>query len=122
MKLAYVDPIGGASGDMILAALVDAGAPLAERRAGLAGLAVSGYTLEAGRAERGGVNAARIEVRLGSEPQPHRPLRDVEDVLARDGLALPDIDLVLTGAGGGGRTDTLYAAVVEAIRRGWLEA
>jgi 3-oxoacyl-(acyl-carrier-protein) synthase len=43
--------------------------------------------------------------------------RWIEGVLARDGLALPDIDLVLTGAAGRGRMNVLYAAVVEAIRR-----
>ncbi|HVP39807.1 MAG TPA: nickel pincer cofactor biosynthesis protein LarC, partial [Candidatus Saccharimonadales bacterium] len=89
VKLAYFDPLGGASGDMILGALVDAGAPLDELRAGLSRLAVSGYSLEAGHAERAGIRAARVQVRLEGGPQPHRHLRDIRDLLARSELPDP---------------------------------
>jgi hypothetical protein len=87
VKIAYFDPIGGASGDMILAALLDAGVPLEELRAGLGRLAVGGWSLEPGHAERSGVRAVRLEVKLDGAPQPHRHLSHVREILDRSGIS-----------------------------------
>ncbi|MCS7294865.1 MAG: pyridinium-3,5-bisthiocarboxylic acid mononucleotide nickel chelatase, partial [Chloroflexota bacterium] len=66
-RAAVFDCPSGASGDMVLAALIDAGAPMepiveALRRAGLAEVQVG-----ASRVRRGGVEALRLEVRGAPE-------------------------------------------------------
>ena len=47
MRVAYIQSIGGASGDMLLGALVDLGLPLETLRQELAKLDIDGYRLEA---------------------------------------------------------------------------
>jgi len=62
MKVAYFDCPAGASGDMILGALVDAGLPLAALESALAGLGVSGWRLAARVVEKGGLRGTKVEV------------------------------------------------------------
>lgn len=62
MKVAYFDCPAGASGDMILGALVDAGLPLAALESALAGLGVSGGRLDAPAVEKGELRGTRVEV------------------------------------------------------------
>jgi uncharacterized protein (TIGR00299 family) protein len=90
MRIAYFDCFSGASGDMILGALVDAGLALEELRAALATLPLGGYTLEAERVTRAGMAATRVHVRRDDTPQPRRTLADILDILARSGL--PEAD------------------------------
>ncbi len=87
MRTAYFDLIGGAAGDMLLGALVDAGAPVDALRDGLAGLRVEPFTLRVGRAQRGFLDACRVEVALepAGDP-PHRHLSDVLALLDQAGL------------------------------------
>lgn len=47
MRIAYIQPIGGASGDMMLGALTDLGMPIEHLEAELGKLNVDGYRLEA---------------------------------------------------------------------------
>lgn len=78
MRVAHFDPVAGASGDMILGALVDAGLPLDQLRADLAALPLLGYQLDAKPDRRGALGGTRVSVRLtDSEPLPHRHLADV---------------------------------------------
>lgn len=86
MRTIYFDPVGGAAGDMLLAALLDLGAPLEAVRAGLATLPVGGYALAAAAVEAGGLRATRVTVTV-SEPQPERSLADILVLLAGSGLA-----------------------------------
>ena len=53
MKAAYFHPIGGASGDMTLAALLDAGLPLHKLEEGVAALDVPNVRVKAWRDQRG---------------------------------------------------------------------
>lgn len=89
-RIAYFDCFSGASGDMILGALVDAGLSLADLRAVLATLPFSGYTLDAERVTRAGIAATKVHVRREPHPQPRRTLADILDILARSGLPAAD--------------------------------
>src|SRR5262245_11390254 len=62
-RILYFDCFSGISGDMVLGALLDAGLPLAELKAALGTLAVSGYELEAKKVLRAGVSATKFVVR-----------------------------------------------------------
>ena len=87
MTVAYFDCFSGASGDMILGALVDAGAPLEVLRKRLAGLAVGGYSVAAEKVVKQGFAATQVRVELdGREDAPHRRLKDVLSVIESGGL------------------------------------
>ena len=64
MKIAYIQPIGGASGDMLLGALVDAGLPLELLRSGLAKLPVGGYGINAVEETRCEIRGTHLKVHL----------------------------------------------------------
>ncbi len=83
MTLAYVDCFSGVSGDMLLGALLHAGAPLDALRAGLARLPLTGYTLEAEAVSEHGISGVRARVRLeAAEKQAHRRLAEVTAIIA----------------------------------------
>jgi uncharacterized protein (TIGR00299 family) protein len=81
----YVDASQGASGDMLLAALVDAGAPLTRIRRALAGLPLSGYTIRAGHVTRCGLRLGRVEVRVRDDVH-GRGWREIARIVGRAGL------------------------------------
>jgi len=56
-KIAYFDCFSGASGDMIIGSLLDAGLDLEVLRKGLAGLDFHGYKLTAEKVVRSGITA-----------------------------------------------------------------
>jgi uncharacterized protein (TIGR00299 family) protein len=61
-RLVYFDCASGASGDMILGALVDLGLPLDTLRAELARVPLRGYRLESHRVDRSGMQATKVDV------------------------------------------------------------
>ncbi|MBA4180351.1 MAG: TIGR00299 family protein [Anaerolinea sp.] len=61
------DCFSGIAGDMTIAALVDAGAPLEDLVAGLAGLGLPPFTLAAERVVRGGIEASYLRVAVEHE-------------------------------------------------------
>jgi uncharacterized protein (TIGR00299 family) protein len=65
-RVLYVDCIGGVAGDMLLGALIDAGADVE-----LPDLNVEGLRIELGTAERHGIMATTVTVH-GAPGQPHR--------------------------------------------------
>jgi uncharacterized protein (TIGR00299 family) protein len=81
-----IDCFSGASGDMLLGALLDAGVSLDALRAGLAGLAVGGWTLSAEPARQHGLGGTRALVTLSQADQPHRCLSDVLAIVLSGGL------------------------------------
>jgi uncharacterized protein (TIGR00299 family) protein len=87
MRLAYFDCPSGASGDMILGALVDAGASFEALTRELAGLGVAGYRLERREVIKAGFRATKVEVALDGADPGHRGLRDILDILERSRLA-----------------------------------
>jgi uncharacterized protein (TIGR00299 family) protein len=65
MTLAWWDCRAGASGDMVLGALVDAGASLAGMQAAVDGVGVEPIRLEAGEVTRAGLAATKVDVHVG---------------------------------------------------------
>ena len=87
MRVAYFDCPSGASGDMILGALVDAGAPFEVLTRELAGLGVDGYRLECHEVIKAGFRATKVDVALGPHEAGHRGLREILDILEGSRLA-----------------------------------
>ena len=70
----------GIAGDMALASLLDAGADVAEVVAGLEGLPVKGWSVEATRSTSSGLGATRVDVRV-SEDGTQRTWAAVREIL-----------------------------------------
>jgi hypothetical protein len=85
LRIAYFDCFSGASGDMCLAALVDAGWPAEELARVPALLGLDGVTVRVGRARRGALEAARVEVDV-ARAQPERHLAQIEARIAAAAL------------------------------------
>jgi uncharacterized protein (TIGR00299 family) protein len=85
MKIAYFDLIGGASGDMIMAALLDAGLPEQELRQGLAGLRLPGYEIAVSRVVKNGFSATQVAVDVSGDA-PERHLSDLQAILEHSDL------------------------------------
>jgi len=80
-KLLLIDPFSGASGDMLLAALLDAGAPIeALREQVLAIPALSKLTIDIEPVRRGAFAARRLRVEMPPE-HAHRGLSDVLEIV-----------------------------------------
>ena len=62
-RILYFDCFSGASGDMILGALIDAGLPIDALRRSLGSLAIGEYTLGADRVDRAGIAATKFHMR-----------------------------------------------------------
>jgi uncharacterized protein (TIGR00299 family) protein len=85
MKLVYFDLISGASGDMILGALVDAGLGLEDLQHALDALHLPGFELTAERVQRGAFSATKVDVKTG-EHAPTRHLADIAAIVNAAGL------------------------------------
>lgn len=85
MKIAYIDCFHGAAGDMLLAALLDAGLELGALERLLATLPLSGYSLEYVPTVSYGISGARLRVNL-SEAQPARDWRSIRSLIEASGL------------------------------------
>jgi uncharacterized protein (TIGR00299 family) protein len=77
----WIDPSFGASGDMLLGALVGLGADVETLRAGLASLPVAGWTIESSPTTRCGLSANRVTVTT-DEDHHHRGWSDIDAMLA----------------------------------------
>jgi uncharacterized protein (TIGR00299 family) protein len=104
MRIAYFDCPSGAAGDMIMGALVDAGAPFEALRDELAKLGLEGFTLERREVMKGAFRAAKVDVHIhdhdhaggeagheherphGRHRHPDRNLPSILDLIAASGL------------------------------------
>jgi uncharacterized protein (TIGR00299 family) protein len=86
VKIAYVQPFSGLSGDMTLGALVDLGFGEDELAALPGALGLEGVTIEVRQVRRGVFHARQVVVRCPAV-QPHRHLHHVRAIL--EGGALP---------------------------------
>ncbi|MDQ4044041.1 MAG: nickel pincer cofactor biosynthesis protein LarC [Chloroflexota bacterium] len=89
MKIAYFDPFSGASGDMALGALVDAGLSLVQLTSELGKLRLSGYRVRAERAGQHGIHGTRVIVEVSGEDHHHRDWATIRDLITDAGFATP---------------------------------
>ena len=90
MKAAYIQSLGGASGDMLLGALLDLGLPLAALQAELSQLDLGGYQLSAAAGTRCEIRGTQLTVTLDDSSGPERlsPRRQL-DIIAASSLPAP---------------------------------
>jgi pyridinium-3,5-bisthiocarboxylic acid mononucleotide nickel chelatase len=89
MRVLHFDSTGGASGDMILAALLDAGADPERLRAQLAPIVPGYFALEVSQVQAHGLHGTRVTVQVADADHPHRGLREVAAILHAAPLAPP---------------------------------
>ena len=99
----FLDLFSGASGDMLLGALLDAGLPLQELTAELEKMDLSGYELEAERQVRHGLSGTKLHVRDIAQAHPARHLPDVHRLIHESTLS--------------GRVQAVSIAVFERLAR-----
>jgi len=87
-RSAYIDMIGGASGDMLLGALIDVGLPIDDLRSELALMGVSGYTLRSESVSRGALNCTLLHVDLDDEGERRRGWDELSGTI--ESSKLPD--------------------------------
>jgi uncharacterized protein (TIGR00299 family) protein len=85
-RLVYFDAASGASGDMILGAVVDLGLPLDLLREELGKMPLRGYRLESSRVTRSGLAATKVDVHVDEPGSTHRHLKDILGLLEASGL------------------------------------
>lgn len=88
MRVLWVDAGNGAAGDMLLAALLDAGAPVDAVRAGLAKLAMEPVELVVDQVRRHGLRGCQVTLRAPESPV-RRGLTEVSDLIRRADLPAP---------------------------------
>ncbi|GAB4336378.1 MAG: nickel pincer cofactor biosynthesis protein LarC [Desulfobulbaceae bacterium] len=86
MKTGFLDCFSGVSGDMLLGALVGAGLPEEELHGAIETLGIAGLRAEVRYVSEQGLSAVRVEI-TGPGDQPHRRLRDIEELLGGSRLA-----------------------------------
>ena len=86
MKAAYIQSVGGASGDMLLGALLDAGLPLDAVRAAVSALGIPGVGVDSAAAVRCEVRGARALVDVSEAPR-YTPAQMLDAVAGASGLS-----------------------------------
>lgn len=87
MRTLYFDCFAGASGNMILGALIDAGVDSRELEDKLRGLAIADFQLVVNRVDRSGIASTHVEVKVPHE-HTHRHLHNIEKII--DDANLPE--------------------------------
>jgi len=88
----YFDTFCGASGDMIVGALLDAGLSIDDLRSDLAKLALRGYRISAGVVQKRGIAATKFDVKIDAHHShdhhhEHRGLTDVVGIIGESSLS-----------------------------------
>jgi uncharacterized protein (TIGR00299 family) protein len=84
---AWVDATAGVAGDMLLAALVDAGAPLAVLQGAVDAVIPSSVQLMSAPVTRAGMRATKVDVHPTVTDQAHRSWRDIQALFEHADLA-----------------------------------
>jgi pyridinium-3,5-bisthiocarboxylic acid mononucleotide nickel chelatase len=85
---AWVDATAGVAGDMLLAALVDVGAPLTVLQRAVDAVIPESIRLTSTPVSRAGLRATKVDVHLTVEDQAHRSWRDIQALLEHADLAV----------------------------------
>jgi pyridinium-3,5-bisthiocarboxylic acid mononucleotide nickel chelatase len=85
---AWVDAAAGVAGDMLLAALVDAGAPLAHLQGAVDAVMPGSIRLASRLVSRAGMRAVKVDVNPTVTDQAHRSWRDIQGLLEQADLAV----------------------------------
>jgi uncharacterized protein (DUF111 family) len=88
VRIALFDPFSGASGDMVLGALLDAGLSLSDLRADLGRIDLIGYDLHVERVERHGLTGTQVTVAVTAD-QPARHWSEIRALLEASALDEP---------------------------------
>lgn len=86
LTVAWLDASAGVAGDMLLGALVDAGAPLAVIQSAVDAVLPGAVRLSVGSVTRAGLRAARLEAELVTADQPERRWSEIRDRIRTAGL------------------------------------
>lgn len=86
MNVLYFDCFSGASGDMILGALIDAGVPAQVIRESVASLHIPGWSMEVREVRKAGLRATKVDVRLDDKDAPARGIREITALIEAAGL------------------------------------
>ena len=86
MKIAYFDCFSGASGDMILGALIDAGLSLQRLREELKKLRIPTVHLRAKKVLKGGISATHVMVEGKGEKRSHRNSKEILRIIERSSV------------------------------------
>ena len=92
---AYIDASAGVAGDMLLGALVDAGADLATLQARVDAVLPGAVRLRRTTVTRAGLRATKVDVDLLVDDPPHRTWRTIADLITAADLPQPVRDQAL---------------------------
>ncbi len=87
MKIGYFDLVSGASGDMILGAMIDAGLPVERLVAALQPLNLPGWELQARPVTKNGFRATKVDVIAAEEQAPERHLSEILALVSNSQLS-----------------------------------
>lgn len=87
MRIAYFDCFSGASGDMILGALVDAGVDPQRLKQELSRLNLAGFDLLTEKSSRCGLACSQVRIRILEDDPPHRNLEDIRKIFQSSNLS-----------------------------------
>ncbi|NLP37303.1 MAG: nickel pincer cofactor biosynthesis protein LarC [Firmicutes bacterium] len=90
MRILYFDCFAGAAGDMIVAALIDAGANLDFIKNQLQKLPLTGYSFEVKQVQKKGISALQFMVNVAVKEQPHRHYSEIKQMLMESDL-VPEV-------------------------------
>ena len=86
-RIAYIDCFAGASGDMLVGALIDAGLSLTDLRSELTKLELAGYELEAEMVRDHGLTGTGFRVRDTLQAYPARHVDDIRRIVQGSALS-----------------------------------
>jgi uncharacterized protein (TIGR00299 family) protein len=87
MKIAYFDAFSGISGDMTIAAFLNAGVDENEFLTELSKLKLSGFEIEIKKVIRNGITATKFEVIVKEKQKEHRHLSDIFEIIDASDLS-----------------------------------
>lgn len=87
MKIAYFDCFSGISGDMTIAAFLDAGLGMGALSAELAKLKIKGYRLKKHKVERNGIVGTKFDCVADHEIHRHRSLKEILALIGKSSLS-----------------------------------